>query len=118
MWKAVLNNNEVITDNGQDSQWRLLSERCRKEGLYIIEFYDHGNLVRKSKSCFVLFQVAGFANGKSIKTKGIGQIRNNKAYIDWYDCVTDTKLYKQVISSDQLKSNYYFLTDLAIPRNE
>lgn len=118
MWKAVLNNNEIITDNGQDSQWRKLSERCKKQGLHIIDFYDHGERVRDADFYFVMFQVAGFSNGINIKTKGIGQLRNNKAYIDWYDCDADTKLYKQVISGNQLRSNYYFLTDLAIPRNE
>lgn len=121
MWNALLSNGTEWINDGKDDCWRRLLYHCKKNNIKIKTLFAGRGIINNNVSHYFILRESTifFApHHKIMITKiGIGTIRDwiHKAYIDWYDEKTHNKLYRQVISSQQLETDYKFLPEISIP---
>lgn len=88
MWEAVLSNGELAIEDPADiGSWRKLRDKCRKEGLQIVELRYNGNPVHtRASGYFVFYNSIGFNRGPQITSRAIGCfVRNTeKVRVHWY----------------------------------
>lgn len=114
MWKAILSDDSEIKETGDISQWRDLRYHCKKNNLKIKSLlFNDKEVDWKAKAYFIIYQITAFMKTKfSIQLQGIGVLKNNKAYVNWYTLPDKTKAYREVYSTTQPYN------ELAIERNE
>jgi len=114
MWKAILNNGEIVEYNGYQGKWRELKNWCKKNNRTISQMWNKEGCLPKAQSYFVLYQVWSTFNKIALTAMGVGHIINDKAYIIWYNNVTKQKIVKQVISASEIKEQFAFLHEISI----
>jgi hypothetical protein len=114
-WKAILTNGEEWAETGNVSAWRELSERCKKHQLKIKSLLWNGKEVDDgAKYYFVIYQMNRFTK-PNVQTFmiGIGVLKNNKCYIDWYHLPNKQKAFR-IVHRDPKEFECY--NEIAISR--